>query len=357
MSAADSSSFAARAHGLIVPSRFKPHPLLPGAHLQTIAPAFVRPRVELAMRVERLETPDDDFVDIGWVGEHNFGGPIATLVHGLGGGFESQYLRGLARLLASLGWRVALLQLRGGGEQPNRLPRSYHHGDTIDLRWLWHRLRALEPQTPIAAVGWSLGGNLLLRALHEEGAEAPVSFAVACSVPFNLRDCAEHMNRGFARVYQHHLLTGLRQLVRRKLAAGSMPGSLPEGVEVEQALAARSFFELDDAFTAPLNGFRNAIDYYERTSCGAIVNDIHVPTLIVQAEDDPFMSPGSIPPASALAPSVTLEVSASGGHVGFVGLGPWGQPDWWLEQRIAAHLEAALGRSETDDVPVELATS
>ena len=341
MSAADSSS-ATGAHGLIVPSRFEPHPLLPGAHLQTIAPAFVRPRVELTMRVERCETPDDDFVDIGWVGEHNLLGPIATLVHGLGGGFESQYLRGLARLLASLGWRVALLQLRGGGEQPNKLPRSYHHGDTVDLRWLWHRLRGLEPQTPIAAVGWSLGGNLLLRALHEEGADAPVSFAVASSVPFNLRDCAEHMNRGFARVYQHHLLTGLRQLVRRKLAAGPMPAS----VDVQQALAARSFFELDDAFTAPLNGFRNAIDYYERTSCGAILHDIHVPTLIVQAEDDPFMSPGCIPPASALAPQVTLEVSPGGGHVGFVGLGRWGQLDWWLEQRIAAHLQAVLGRDE-----------
>lgn len=93
MIAAD-SSFSARAHGLVVASRFKPHPLLPGAHLQTIAPAFIRPRVELAMRIERLETPDDDFVDIGWIGEHNLGGPIATLVHGLGGGFESQYLRG-----------------------------------------------------------------------------------------------------------------------------------------------------------------------------------------------------------------------------------------------------------------------
>jgi predicted alpha/beta-fold hydrolase len=336
------SPSAAGAHGLIVPSRFKPHPLLPGAHLQTIAPAFIRPRVELAMRVERLETPDDDFVDIGWVGEHNAGGPIATLVHGLGGGFESQYLRGLARRLAALGWRVALLQLRGGGEQPNKLPRSYHHGDTVDLRWLWHRLRALEPQTPIAAVGWSLGGNLLLRALHEEGAKAPVSLAVAASVPFKLRDCAEHMNRGFARVYQHHLLSGLRQIVRRKLAAGP----LPDTVDVRQALSARSFFEFDDAFTAPLNGFRNAIDYYERTSCGAIVHDIRVPTLIVQAEDDPFMSPGCIPAASALAPQVTLEVSASGGHVGFVGLGRWGQLDWWLEQRIAAHLQAALGRDE-----------
>jgi predicted alpha/beta-fold hydrolase len=149
------------------------------------------------------------------------------------------------------------------------------------------------------------------------------------------------MNRGFARVYQHHLLAGLRQIVRRKLAAGP----LPDSVDVRQALSARSFFEFDDAFTAPLNGFRNAIDYYERTSCGAIVHDIRVPTLIVQAEDDPFMSPGCIPAASALAPQVTLEVSASGGHVGFVGLGRRGQLDWWLEQRIAAHLQAALGRA------------
>ncbi len=339
---------AADAHGRVVASTFRPHPLLAHAHLQTIAPTFLRPLPALTLRVERLETPDGDFVDVGWVGERHAGAPIATLVHGLGGGFESKYLRGLAGRLEALGWRVALLQLRGGGAEPNRLARSYHHGDTRDLRWLWRQLRQREPSTPIAAVGWSLGGNLLLRALYEEGAESPVRQAVAASVPFSLRDCAEHMQRGFARVYQRHLLAGLRAIVRRKHA--TYP--LPDAIDVAAALAATSFVDFDAAFTAPLNGFEDALDYYERTSCGAILGRISTPTLIVQAQDDPFMPAGMMPGADRLAPAVTLEVARAGGHVGFIGRGARGGLDWWLERHIAGHLQRALGRDDTalDDV-------
>lgn len=327
------------ANGRVLACDFRPHPLLRHRHQQTVAPTFLRPRPELSLRIERCETPDGDFVDVGWAGGTH--GPIAILVHGLGGGFESKYLRGLARLLVERGWRVAALQLRGGGAEPNRLPRCYHHGDTGDLRWLWQRLRAGEPQVPIAAVGWSMGGNLLLRALSEEAGQTPLLTAVAACVPFSLADCARHMNRGFARIYQAHLLRGLHDIVRRKQAAGSVP----DWIDVPRALAAPSFIEFDDAFTAPLNGFRDASDYYDRTSCGPILKQIQTPTLIVHAQDDPFMTAAIIPSASALSPAVTLELATHGGHVGFVSTTRQGLPHWWLEHRIADHLQRALDGS------------
>lgn len=324
--------------GRRVESRFRAHPLLRNAHQQTIAPLLFRRMPVLDLRIERLETPDGDFVDLGWVDRRHPSGPIAVLLHGLGGGFSSLYLRGLALRLEALGWRALLLQLRGAGEEPNRLPRSYHHGDTADLRWIWQRLRAAEPATPIASVGWSMGGNILLRALAEEGEQAPLCAAVAASVPFRLLECAEHLDRGFARVYQRHLLTGLKDIVRRKHAAWPLPPS----VNVGRVLASRNFFEFDDAFTAPLNGFADAADYYRRTACGEVLDQVRTPTLIVHAEDDPFMPRGIMPSASQLSPSVTLEVAERGGHVGFVASDRYGRADWWLERRIAAHLQQSL---------------
>lgn len=330
----------ASGHGRIVASGFRPHPLLVNPHQQTLVPYFLRSRVPLDLRTERWELDDGDFVDLGWSGEHNTGAPIAVLVHGLGGGFESKYLRGLASRLNRRGWRTALLQLRGGGAEPNRLPRCYHHGDTADLRHVWRRLREQQPHSPLASVGWSLGGSVLLRALAEEGAQAPVDVAAAASVPFQLQACAEHMRRGFARLYQRHLLGALKDIVRRKHAA--LPLTPP--ADVEAALAARDFFAFDEAFTAPINGFRDARDYYERASSGAVLGDIRRPTLIVQALDDPFMPPSVVPPETALSPEVTLELSPSGGHVGFVGAGAFGQLDWWLERRLADYLHESVFR-------------
>lgn len=355
-----SSSVIESAHpaaaGRVVTSRFKPHPLLRNAHQQTIAPLLLRPMPEPQLRIERLETPDGDFVDLGWVGEQNRDGPIAILLHGLGGGFQSKYLRGLAMKLEAYGWRAVMLQLRGAGTEPNRLPRSYHHGDTVDLRWVWQRLHRAEPHTPIAAVGWSMGGNILLRALAEEGQDCPIRSAVAASVPFKLRECAEHLGRGFSRIYQRHLLGGLKGIVSRKHAAWPLPAS----IDVARVLAARDFFEFDNAFTAPLNGYADAVDYYERTACGPVLRDIRTRTLILHAMDDPFMRPDIVPGADALSPSVTLELSAHGGHVGFIGRGVFGQPDWWLERRIAEHLQTSLGRDispqSDDDAEALMAT-
>lgn len=328
--------------GRIVESRFLPHPLLKDAHAQTIVPALLRRVPRLALRVERLETPDGDFVDLGWAGEWNVGGPIVVLVHGLGGGFESKYLLGTGARLAAGGWRVCALLLRGASPEPNRLDRAYNQGDTADLRLLWRVLREREPTTFLATIGWSLGGNVTLKALGEEGDDAPVDAACAVSVPFRLRECVEHLRIGFARQYQKRLLDSLKEMVLRKHRF--RPIAAP--ADVPKALAARDFFEFDDAFTAPLNGYRDAEDYYARAACGQYLPQVRRPTLILHALDDPFMVPSVIPESSQLASDVTLELSFRGGHVGFISAGPMGRPVCWSEDHLCRHLAGvfAAGR-------------
>lgn len=325
------------AHGAIVPCGFEPHPLMRGPHAQTVLPTLLRPTPRLTLRAERLELPDGDFVDLGWAGPEQ-GDRIAVLVHGLTGGFQSKYLRGTARRLIARNWRVVAIQLRGGSDEPNRHPRGYHHGDTGDLRFLWQELQRREPGVRVAAVGWSMGANIVLKALGEEGDAAPVVAAAAGCAPFRLEVCASKLRKGTARLYQKRLMRDLVALVQRKNAA--VP--VPDFVDLERTVRAVDFFEFDDAYTAPMNGFRDALDYYARCECAPFLKDIRRPTLIVNARDDPFMTPAVLPSADMLAPGVTLEVSRRGGHVGFVAAGARGEPVFWMERRFADYLEAAV---------------
>ncbi|MBP7608229.1 MAG: hydrolase [Steroidobacteraceae bacterium] len=361
---APSSRYGQRLH-----SSFRPHPLLRGAHLQTMA-SLLRPAPKLVLRCERLELPDGDFLDLGWSGDHNKTGPLAVLVHGLCGGFESKYARGTACQLIAQGWRTVILQLRGAGPEPNRLQRCYDQGDTEDLRYFWHLLRNREPHAFIASVGWSLGGNVTLKALAEEGNAAPVDIAAAASVPFDIRPCAERLRTGFSRLYQKRLLYALKDALRRK-HLHIAPSPL---VNLAAALAARDFIEYDEAYTAPLAGYRDAEDYYTHSSCGRLLRNIRCPTLVVHALDDPFMTADIVPALDALAPCVTLEVAQSGGHVGFVSAGALGLPYCWLERRLTAYLHdgykgrvgahvhpvaiqsAARGRSQSDFYPAPATT-
>lgn len=326
-------------HGRIVESAFRPHRLMRSAHTQTIVPSLLRPLPPLDWRIERIDTPDGDFVDLGWYGDAS-SSRIAVLIHGLTGGFESKYLRGTARLLAARGWRCVALQLRGGGAEPNRTAKVYNHGHTEDVRYLWSLLRQRHPQARLATVGWSLGANVLLKALAEEGEAAPLEAAVASCAPFELELCAERLRTGFARVYQKKLLDGLKDMVRRRHALIAVP----DGVDLAATLRARDFFEFDDAYIAPLAGYRDALDYYARCSSGQFLRAIAVPTLVVNAVDDPFMTPAILPRTSALSPAVTLELAPQGGHVGFMGSDARGGVRFWLEHHIAAHLDAAMPR-------------
>jgi predicted alpha/beta-fold hydrolase len=333
-------------HGRVVAGAFVPHPLARNAHVQTLLP-FFRPMPELEVRVERIELPDGDFVDLGWCRQSRGHGPLpqgplpqaplAVLLHGLTGGFESKYARGLARQLLARGWRVAILQFRGAGPEPNRLTRHYHQGDTEDLREILALLRRREPAAPLFAVGWSLGGNVLLKYLGEEGAQTPLAAAVAVCAPFDLHVCAERLRTGFSRLYQRHLMSTLQAMIRRKHEKTPLP------IDLEAVRRSKDFFDFDSAATAVLNGFRDAHDYYERSSSKRYLHGIARPVLAIHAQDDPFMTPEVVPAARQLPPSVTIELCERGGHVGFCAAGPWLRPRWWLEERIPQFLMEQAG--------------
>jgi predicted alpha/beta-fold hydrolase len=303
-------------------------------HLQTILPnSPLRPRCRLLLRNEVLELPDGDFLRLEWL---DGDGPLVVMLHGLEGSSRSRYARGIMAALGRAGYQIVLMSFRGCGGVPNRLPRSYHAGDTADLSSLLAHVSRSRPGVPVAALGYSLGGNALLKYLGEAAADTCVRTAVAVSVPFDLQDSCAAMSLGVARLYQGLLLGHLKDSTRRKFATRPPPFDLRPG------LGASDFEGFDDRITAPLHGFADAPDYYRKSSCRAYLKHIHVPTLLVHAADDPFMTRASIPAAAELAPSVTLELSEHGGHVGFVaGDAPWNLR-CWLEDRIVRHFNEAL---------------
>ncbi|MCB1738611.1 MAG: hydrolase [Gammaproteobacteria bacterium] len=311
----------------IVDSDFKPAPGLGGAHRQTLYPVGFRPRPALALRHERLELADGDFLDIAHSGPAE--GPILLMFHGLEGSLDSHYARPWMQTFHAIGWRTVFMHFRNCSGEPNRLPRAYHSGETGDIAHVIDTLHQREPNTPLAAVGVSLGGNALLKYLGERGTDTPLTTAVAVSVPFRLDRAADRMERGISRLYQWHLLRHLRAHTRAKFR------HMPSPIDLSRLDAMTTFRRFDDAVTARLHGFAGVDDYYTRSSSRQFLKAIRIPTLILHAEDDPFMTPDAIPAANELSPDVTLELSKHGGHVGFVGAGP---NRYWADARIAAHL-------------------
>ena len=323
---------------MLVQAEFDPPWWLRNRHVQTIVPNTFRRPTKLALRRETVELPDGDFVHADWTSRRE--GPIVVLLHGLEGNINSPYASGMLQALHASGCRAVLLHFRGCSGVPNRLPRAYHSGDTEHLQVVLDLVHAREPREAIAAVGFSLGGNALLKWLGESGDSTRLRAAVAISVPFDLGECARAMDAGFSKVYQFRLMRRLKNSVRRKLAAGVAGFSPPPFDHLQ------TFTEFDDAFTAPLHGYADANDYYARCSSRQFLPGIRTPTLIVHAVDDPFMSPGVVPAASELSACTRFELAAHGGHTGFVdGIGRAG---WrvWTERRVPQFLAARLAAPE-----------
>ena len=322
---------------------FQPAWWLPNPHLQTLWAALCHPSPCLSLRRERLELPDGDFLDLDWTpGNH---GPIVIILHGLEGSSRSGYAQGMLAALVARGWRGMVLHFRGCSGESNRLARSYNAGDTQDLSYVVAMLKARESDTALAAIGYSLGGNMLLKWLGETGTQTPLQAAAAVSVPFLLETAARRMGQGLSRLYQAHMLYSMRASYRAKLAR--LQQQLP--FTLKELAALKDFYAFDDTITAPLHGYAGVDDYYRRASCRSYLKHIKVPTLIVHAVDDPFMLPETIPHTSELSPGITLELSLHGGHVGFISGPPW-RPVYWLEQRIPAFLaETLLTHQEQSD--------
>lgn len=331
---------------MIKKSQFEPAKGLGNRHLQTLlASSPLRARPHVPLQRETIELPDGDFVHLDWARQHHEDSerPVLLVLHGLEGSVRSRYAAAILHSATAAGWSAGLLNARGCSGVPNRKAAAYHAGYTADLAHVLHGIHRRWPYRPVVAVGYSLGGNVLLKYLGEQGADSELRAAVAVSVPFDLTDSARAISAGFSRFYQWVLMRRMRASVIRKLPDHEMP------VSAEELPGLRSFRDFDDRVTAPLHGFSSAQEYYAKSSCVHYLAGIRVPTLILHASDDPFMTTDCVPEAGQLSDSVLLELSERGGHVGFLaGSFPF-RISCWLEQRIVAHFREFLPEQDCAD--------
>lgn len=318
----------------LIESTYEPPAWLPGGHLQTLYPRIARTVDLTYSRRERIDTPDGDFLDLDWVQR---GHPrVAILSHGLEGSTQRTYMRGMARALVQHGWDVLAWNLRGCSGTPNRRLRTYHSGATDDLAVVIDHAVTRDYRA-VALVGFSLGGNLTLKYLGERGSDMPLPLrgAVAFSVPVDLQASAQQLHHPTNWHYAQYFLRTLRAKVRQKARRW------PDRIAVPRWNEARTLTDFDNRYTAPLNGFRDAADYYRRASSRPLLQHITVPTLLVNAANDPFLATPCYPRAIARAHThLTLEVPEAGGHVGFPPCHNDGL--YWSEQRAAAFLGRAI---------------
>ncbi len=319
---------------MITTSLYRPAWWLPHAHMQTLWSTLKSRGRNINQHRERIATPDGDFLDLDWTGSGD--GPIVIILHGLTGSSDSTYVKGLQRSIDDLGWRTVTLNFRGCSGSPNLTIRSYHSGETEDIAYVYQHVNELEPDTPLMAVGYSLGGNVLLKWLGQNK-HLGLFAAVAVSVPFRLDNCADRMDRGFSKIYQRQLITELKEYLQEKIDYFASLGKVDEAEHLKNIANLNNinnFWQFDHLITAPLHGFTSGMDYYQRSSCRQYLAEIQLPTLIIQAKDDPFMTLEGFPKASELSPTTTLELSERGGHVGFVEGDSPVKHGCWLDKRI-----------------------
>ena len=312
---------------------------LPSPHPQTVAGRFLRRPRPIALKRERWDTADDDFLELDFAPAISSSAPIVLLLHGLEGSAQRGYALNTYHELASHRIASVGLNFRSCSGEINRTARSYHSGETEDMRFVLKSLRQRFPDVPIGAIGFSLGGNALLKFLGEEGENASslVTAAVAVSVPYDLAAGADYLDSSvMGRFYTSIFLKPLLAKVEQKVHM------IPDSCDLSRGRAAKSFREWDDAVTAPLHGFAGADDYYSRSSSANFIDRIRVPTLLLHAEDDPFLPAECIPRAAIVRnPHVSASIEKTGGHVGFIHGTPL-KPQFWAERNAARFLADQL---------------
>ncbi len=318
---------------------FIPMKGLHNPHLQTVLPRLLRRRIHLKPHWQRLDLPDGDFLDLAWSEDPSQARhkPRVVLFHGLEGNFNSPYAHGLLQAWRQRGWLGVVMHFRGCSGVPNRMGRIYHSGETGDASYFLQWLRDTFGDAPTAAVGVSLGGNMLACLMGEQGDACLLDAGVVVSAPLMLEPCSARLEQGFSRVYQRYLLGQLKLNARRKLQA--WPGTLP--IDLPQLNALKRLRDFDDAITARAHGFIDAVDYYRRASAMPLLPNVRKPLLIIHAKDDPFMTDEVIPDLTQLPANIEYQLTEHGGHVGFVA-GTLRHPQMWLEQRIPQWLSPYL---------------
>jgi predicted alpha/beta-fold hydrolase len=329
---------------LIAPSSYEPPARLWNGHLQTIIPSLFR-KVSVPYVRERIDTPDDDFLDLDWAysndeskASHSSLKSLVILTHGLEGSSTSPYLAGMVQHLTQQGFTCLAWHYRSCSGQMNRQQRFYHVGETGDLDLVVQYALAKGYRT-IYLVGFSAGGNVTLKYLGEKGkaVQSALKKAVVFSVPVDLMGSSRRLEQWDSLVYNYRFSRTLKRKVLEKAAV--MPGIFP----TEAIRKARNVREFDNSFTAPMNGFRDVTDYYTQSSSLPFIPAITIPTLVVNAKNDPFLSPECFPEALARElPNVWMEFSAQGGHCGFPSRTGGIQGTYWSEERTVAFFKASV---------------
>lgn len=313
---------------------YRPPLWLVGRHLQTIYPAAGMPLPKLSYRREQWETPDGDNIALDWV-DGRADSPLLVLFHGLEGNSRSHYALRLMAAARQQGWRGVVVHFRGCGGNANRLPRGYHCGDSAEIDWILHRLRG-EHTAPLYAVGVSLGGNALLKWLGEQQQSAlqVIDKAAAISAPLALPTTGHVLGHGFNKFYARLFLKTLRPKALRMITEHGL------AIDSEAIRKVSNLWHYDGLFTAPLHGFKDADDYWQQANSRPYLKSIAVPTLLLNACNDPFLPARDLPRADEVSSTVVREFPRHGGHAGFVSRrsAKNTQQDW-LAQRILCFLE------------------
>lgn len=319
-------------HAPFVPARF-----LGNTHAQTIFANLFRKTGPLASYRQRIDLADGDFVDVDVAPGASPEAPWVLVLHGLEGSSQAPYVRGLARALVARGFEACLMNYRGCSGEHNRLPRSYHSGETADVLAVFEHLARSRQGRPCALVGFSIGANLSMKLLGEMGPAAPpFEVAIAVSPPFELEACARHLDLRSSLVYRERLLFTLRKKALAKIERH------PGVADPKAVKRARTFFAFDEHFTARIHGFENAVDYWSRSSGGRYLDRVERDLVIITSSDDPFFPRGYCPEENIRKnPRLELVLAPGGGHVGFVSGTPLA-PRFWAEEQIVARLAAVF---------------
>src|SRR6266550_9076822 len=329
------------------PLIYSPAWWIPGGHLQTLCGKLFRRQRSAQTTIERWDTPDGDFLEVHRLGADH-GVPRVLLLHGLEGTVRSHYAQGLLNEAARRGWGADLLIFRSCGPELNRTRRFYHSGETTDTAFVLERITGEYPASPLAIAGVSLGGNVLLKFLGERGNDLPAQLraAAAISVPFDLSRSSRRINRGFSRFYQRFFLGSLRRKAEEKARR------FPDLAPADKISALRTLEDFDNLITGPLHGFRDAQDYYRRSSSLSWLRCIRINTLLLSAVDDPMLPPEVLDEVREIARqnhALRLEFVGRGGHAGFIaGSVPW-RPFYYAEYRVGEFFAEQFARASASE--------
>nr|WP_321267269.1 hydrolase [uncultured Sulfurimonas sp.] len=312
---------------------FTPSFLLKNRHIQTLYATLFRHIPNHNFYIQRFELSDKDFIECYWYNKQEIDSnkPIVILLHGLTGSYKSPYILGTMRELDAHGFNSVVVHFRSASGKMNKKPNTYHSGKTSDTFEFITSLKTKYAKSKIFAIGFSLGGNVLLKLLGELSEASTITAAVSVSAPMQLDICAIQMNNGFSKFYQHILLKDLNKTLQQKYEMHDMQSLI--NLKKEDVKKISTFWEFDDLYTAPINGFSSAQDYYTKSSSKQFLKHIKTNTLVIHSLDDPFMTPKIVPNKDEISSSVKLEIYSNGGHLGFIE-GNLFKPKYWLEERI-----------------------